>query len=104
MPRPSDCLEGCFYTFDRFADGREIGRLIPRPQAQFRLRRHEDVYTPLSSDAKALAKDVQKGKAEWEGSHEPGYYPHYHPADNHEDYGHVFYGNPDYRTGENRRD
>lgn len=103
MPRPDDCLEGKFYEFCRDQPGREIGRMIPRPHAVLRLRREQDVYTPMDSDARSLAKDVQKGKAEWEGAHDADYYPHYHPADNHEDYGHVFYGKPGYREGENRR-
>jgi hypothetical protein len=78
--------------------------MIPRPFALLRLRRGQDVYTPSGADARALAKDVHPGKAEWEGAHQPGFYPHYHPADDHEAYGHVFYGEPGYRVGENRRD
>jgi len=103
MPRPTACIIGQFYEFHRDQPAREIGKLIPRPFAVLRLRRKQDVYTPSDSDARALAKDVQKGKAEWEGAHEAGHYPHYHPADNHDDYGHVFYGESGYRHGENRR-
>ena len=103
MPQPKDCVEGRFYTFERGNGGQEIGRMLPREFARQRVARVEDVYTPLSSDAKALAKDVQKGKAEWEGAHQPGFFPHYHPADNHDDYGHIFYGDKGYRQGENRR-
>jgi hypothetical protein len=80
----------------------EIGPAIGRNVAMSRVRRGEDVYTPLCSDAQALAKDVQKGKAFWEGSHEGGYFPHFHPAGNHS-YGHIFYGERSYRVGENRR-
>lgn len=102
MPKHSDCIEGCFYRFCRGELGREIGAMIPRDQARLRLLRKEDIYTPLSSDAKAIAKDVQKGKADWDGAHDSGYYPHYHPAGDHDDYGHVFYGGPGYRVGEKR--
>jgi hypothetical protein len=104
MPKPSDCLEERFYEFHRERANNEIGRMIPRPFAVQRLLRGEDVYTPLASDAKSLAKDVQKGKAEWEGAHQPGYFPHFHPADDHVQYGHVFYGERNYRLRENRLD
>ena len=102
MHRASDCVEERFYEFHRDRPGREIGRMIPRPFAVSRLHRKQDVYTPLGSDARALAKDVQKGKAAWEGAHDPGYYPHYHPAGNHDEYGHVFYGDTGYREDEKR--
>jgi hypothetical protein len=42
-------------------------------------------------------------KADWEGAHEFGYYPHYHPAGSHMEFGLVFYGNKGFRLGENRR-
>lgn len=103
MSRISQTIPGQFYEFYRGQEGREIGRLIRRLWALERVRRGEDVYTPRDSDARSLAKDVQKGKADWEGAHDFGYYPHYHPAGNHEGYGHIFYGEPSYRLGENRR-
>lgn len=93
--------DGRFYEFQR-GGGAEIGRSIPRTQALHRIRRGQDVYTPRGSDARALAKDVQKGKADWEGSHQAGFYPHFHAAGNH-NYGHVFYGSRNFRQGENRR-
>ena len=96
-------IQGQFYEFTRGQTPSEVGYLISRKDAQFRLHDRLDVYTPMSSDAKSLAKDVQKGKADWEGSHQPGYYPHYHPAGNHRDYGHVFYGDKGYRVKEHRR-
>jgi hypothetical protein len=92
---------GSFYEFQRGA-GSEIGRPVPRTQALHRIRRGQDVYTPQQADARALAKDVQKGKADWEGSHDAGYYPHFHPAGNH-NYGHIFYGDRGFRQGQNRR-
>jgi hypothetical protein len=98
---PRNTTEGCFYEFNRDQPFSEIGRSIPRPHALDRLRRGQDVYTPRDSDAKSLAKDVIKGKADWEGSHEPGFYPHYHPGGQHTC--HVFYGQRSYRVGENRR-
>ncbi len=98
---PSQTSDGRYYEFQRGTQS-EIGRAIPRTQALHRIRRGQDVYTPLPSDARALAKDVQKGKADWEGSHDPGYYPHFHAAGNH-DYGHVFYGDRGFRQGQNRR-
>lgn len=103
MPQAKDTIDGKFYTFDRGRAGQEIGRMIPREFARQRVSRAEDVYTPLDSDARSLAKDVQKGKADWEGAHDSDYFPHYHPAGNHEDYGHIFYGQRGYREGDNRR-
>ncbi|MEZ6060482.1 MAG: hypothetical protein R3C19_08985 [Planctomycetaceae bacterium] len=97
----SGTISGRFYEFQRGTVS-EIGRPIPRNQALDRIRRGQDVYTPMGADAKALAKDVQKGKADWEGSHDAGYYPHYHAAGNHS-YGHVFYGERGFRQGQNRR-
>ncbi len=96
-------LPGQFYEFTRGNGGNPIGRPIARAWAILRLQRGEDVYTLKDSDARSLAKDVQKGKADWEGAHEVGYYPHYHPAGIHGRYGHIFYGEPGYRLGENRR-
>ena len=93
---PANLIDGWFYEFSRAATNREIGKTIPRGVALLRIRRGEDVYTPLNSDAKSLAKDVQKGKADWEGAHDTGYYPHFHPAGNHA-YGHIFYGEAGYR-------
>lgn len=101
MPRHT--IEGCFYEFHRDRPGREIGDLVPRPHAVVFVRKGDDIYTPAGSDARSLAKDVHKGKADWEGSHDDGYYPHYHPAGDHLTYGHVFYGDPGFRIGENRR-
>ncbi len=101
--RPEDCGPGQFYEFDRSLPNQEIGTSIPRTYAILRLKRGLDIYTPMGSDAKSLAKDVQKGKAEWEGAHQAGYFPHYHAADNHVAYGHVFYGQRGFRAGQNRR-
>ena len=92
---------GDFYEFDRMQLGREIGERIDRNWALSRLLRGQDVYTPLASDAKSLAKDVHPGKADWEGAHEANYFPHFHPGGVHT-YGHVFYGGRDYRLGESR--
>ena len=103
MPRPNDCIQGKFYKFHRDRPNREIGKMIPRPFAVCRLHRRQNVYMPCGSDARAPAKDVQKGKAEWEDAHPSGYNPHYHPADNHDVYGHVFYGKSGYREDDNRR-
>jgi hypothetical protein len=116
MPKPEHCIEGQFYEFDRSQKpGYEIGRRIERKQAQVRLmrayQRQEDknelpsavynVYTPLQSDAKSLAKDVRQGKAEWDGADEPGHFPHFHAGCIH--CGHIFYGFPNYRAGESRK-
>ena len=138
---PREFLPGEFYTFDRKAPMREIGKRITRNQALFRLRGSKrkaageregtgdkkgkapaapkkDVYTPRSSDAARLAKDVHPGKADWEGSHKPSIskhgekdwdydlpgnrrFPHFHPGGDH-DYGHVFYGERGYRVDEKR--
>jgi hypothetical protein len=116
MPKPEDCIEGQFYEFDRGQrPGYEIGKRIERKQAQVRLMRSYqsqekgrgqptdayDVYTPLQSDAKSLAKDVRQGKAEWDGADEPGHFPHFHAGCIHR--GHIFYGKQNYRLGESRR-
>ncbi|MCH2203949.1 MAG: hypothetical protein MK102_18440 [Fuerstiella sp.] len=98
---PPQVMNGRFYEFSRNSAS-EIGRSIPRIQALHRLKRGQDVYTPVGNDARALAKDVQKGKADWEGSHQQNFYPHYHAAGNH-NYGHVFYGERGFRQGQNRR-
>jgi hypothetical protein len=88
---PRNTLEGCFYQFHRDQPFREIGLCVTRNQALWRVRRGQDVYTPAASDAKALAKDMAPGAAQWHGAHEPHYFPHYYPAYN-SDFGHVFYG------------
>jgi hypothetical protein len=36
------------------------------------LRKKKDIYTPRQSDAKFLAKDVEQGKAEWQGADQRG--------------------------------
>jgi len=96
--------EGEFYEFDRTKSAlSERGKRIHRSIARERILRGGDVYTPLASDAKALAKDVQKGKAYWEGAHDLSFFPHFHSAGNHDDYGHVFYGERGYRANEHRR-
>jgi hypothetical protein len=117
MPKPQDCIEGQFYEFDcDQKPGFEIGIRIERKQAQVRLLRAYqhlregkrgqnpyvyNVYTPLQSDAKSLAKDVRQGKAEWDGADESGHFPHFHAGGIH--CGHIFYGYPNYRAGESRK-
>lgn len=95
-------VHGAFYEFCRDEPGREIGQRIPRPHAVLRVRRGQDVYTQSSKDARALAKDIQKGRADWDGAHQENYYPHFHPVGNHQ-FGHIFYGESGYRQGQNRR-
>jgi hypothetical protein len=99
---PIALVNGCFYRFDRSKKGKEIGASVIRNNALVLLRKKKDIYTPRQSDAKSLAKDVQKGKADWEGAHKPGYYAHFHPAGNHKEYGHVYYGPSGLRQGEKR--
>lgn len=98
---PISLNNGSFYRFDRSKKGAEIGSSISRNNALEWLRRKKDIYTPRQSDAKSLAKDVEKGKAEWHGAHERNYYAHFRPAGNHK-YGHVFYGPPGLRQDEKR--
>ena len=100
---PQALADGKFYDFDRKKPvGQEIGLSIPRNTALTRLRSKRDIYTPRQSDAKSLAKDVEKGKADWEGAHKPNYYAHFHPAGNHSEYGHIYYGESGLRQGEKR--
>lgn len=88
----AELRNGSFYEFDRSSKGNEIRGTVSRNAALERLRKKKNIYTPQRSDAKSLAKDVQKGKADQEGAHEADFYAHYHPAGNHDDYGHVFFG------------
>jgi hypothetical protein len=99
---PITLSNGSFYRFDRAKKGDEIGSSVSRNNALALLRRKKDIYTPRQSDAKALAKDVQKGKADWDGAHKTGYFAHFHPAGNHKEYGHIYYGPPGLRQGEKR--
>lgn len=99
---PHYMMKGSFYEFHRDQPHREIGHVIQRKSALLRVLRGDDVYTPADSDARSLAKDVQKGKPDWEGAHGADFYPHYHPGGNH-GYGHIFYNDRGYRVGENRR-
>jgi hypothetical protein len=104
-----------FYEFHRERANFEIGAQISRNAALARVRAGGDVYSRASSDAMSLAKDVYPGRAYWEGSHVPRpgdwdfnipvnrRFPHYHPGGNHDDYGHVFYGERGYRVNEARR-
>jgi hypothetical protein len=92
---PRNVWGGNFYAFDRRSPDFEIGRQISRTEALSCLRSGGDVYTPARSDAKALAKDVFPGRAEWDGSHRPRpqdwdfsrpgnrRFPHYHPGGDH---------------------
>jgi hypothetical protein len=93
MARPTE--SGSFYEFDRERDvSDQIGRKIPRSQALLRIRSKRDVYTPASSDAKSLAKDVVKGAPGFHGAHETFYYAHFHPGFDNDNYGHIFFGQP----------
>jgi len=94
---------GQYYEFERTRAMLEVGRCIPYNFAQSRLRAGRDVYTPTLKDARALAKSIVPGKAEWEGAHEWNYFPHLHPGETHGTFGHVFYGERGYRQGESRR-
>ncbi len=107
-------VAGSFYEFDRERARFEIGDRVSRNAAIARVQVGRDVYTLASSDAKSLAKDVYPGKAYWEGSHVPKggdwdyglskqRFPHFHPGGNHDDYGHVFYGQRGYRVDECRK-
>jgi hypothetical protein len=100
MPRQTTA--GCFYEFHRGQPHWEIGACLSRVQAQWRIRKGADVYTPLDSDARSLAKDVSPGAAQWHGAHEETYLPHYFPAFNNA-FGHVFYGGRGFRLGEMQR-
>lgn len=85
---------GNFYEFDLSAIGKEIRGFVSRNTALQHLRNKKDIYTLQQSDAKSLAKAVQKGKADRDPPHKDGYFKHFHPAGDHETYGHVFYGKP----------
>jgi hypothetical protein len=67
-PMPRKVLPGNYYVFDRFRPDFEIGMQISRNAALFRVRSGADVYTPASSDAMSLAKDVHPGRAGWEAA------------------------------------
>ena len=82
--------------------GVEIGPIIDGWKALSRVKNGKDVYTFNRTEAYQLALRVDPGKPVYEPPHEPAdasptgrldvYYPHFHPAGDHENYGHIFYG------------
>jgi hypothetical protein len=66
----------------------EIGREISRSDAVRQVANGKDVYTPFRADAYRVAASAFSGPApEWDGAHEPEYFPHYHPGGQHTEQG-----------------
>jgi hypothetical protein len=85
--------------------GLEIGPAISESRALAEVRANRDVYTLMKQDAKALARKADpSGRAKYHPPHDPRnerratvtrddlFYQHYHPADDHDTMGHVFFG------------
>jgi len=82
--------------------GIEIGPQIGREEALLHVRAGKDVYTLASEDAYRLAVQVSYGKPVQEDPHHPRkpsptgrmdvYFRHYHPGGDHDQFGHVFFG------------
>lgn len=82
--------------------GLEIGPQISQEAALQEVSHGRDVYTLASEDAYRLALQVSHGRAVPEGPHQPPqpsptgrmdvYFRHYHPGGNHENFGHIFFG------------
>ncbi|HEY9127417.1 MAG TPA: hypothetical protein VIM62_09845 [Acidobacteriaceae bacterium] len=85
--------KGCFYEFHRsravsrpgaelhLREDVEIGVEISRKSAIRQVANGKDIYTPFRADAYKLAAAAFNGVApEWDGSHQPEFFPHYHPG------------------------
>jgi hypothetical protein len=88
-------LEGLFYEFHiyrviskagqpiQIKENLEIGPIIGRDDALSQVKNGKDVYTARSSDAKKIAAKLYQGNPEWEPAHEPTFFPHFHPGNQH---------------------
>jgi hypothetical protein len=82
--------------------GFEIGPLISKETALEQVKAGKNVYTLAAEDAYRLSMQVTPGKPVPEGPHHPPqasptgrmdvYFRHYHPGGDHEQFGHVFFG------------
>ncbi len=78
------------YRADADRGGLKLGRVLSEKQALARLRRGQNVFADKMSEAKSLAKRAIRGKPMFHRPHEPGYFPHFHPAQHAND-SHVFF-------------
>jgi len=82
--------------------GFEIGPMTTAETALSRVRSGGNVYTLVSEDAYRLALKVCAGRPTLDPPHHPGelsptgrsdvYYRHYHPGGDHDNFGHIFFG------------
>ena len=82
--------------------GIEIGPQISREDALRHAKAGRNVYTLTNEDAYRLAVQVSPGKPVQEIPHHPTlpspkgrmnvYFRHYHPGGDHEQFGHIFFG------------
>jgi hypothetical protein len=82
--------------------GFETGPLITREIALSRVRAGGNVYTLANEDAYRLALQVSPGRPVPETPHGPRqpsptgrmdvYFRHYHPGGDHDNFGHIFFG------------
>jgi hypothetical protein len=109
-----DAMRGAFYEFhaERIVSrpgqpletkaGIEIGPQITKESALQQVKTGKDVYTLADDDAYRLAVQVTPGKPVQEDPHHPRqpsptgrsdvYFRHYHPGGDHDQYGHIFFG------------
>jgi len=109
-----EAMRGAFYEFhaERIVSrpgqpletkaGIEIGPQITKESALHQVKTGKDVYTLADEDAYRLAVQVTPGKPVQEDPHQPRqasptgrmdvYFRHYHPGGDHDEFGHIFFG------------
>lgn len=107
-------IRGVFYEFHRervvsrpgqpleTRVGLEIGPQMTAAIALSRVKAGGDVYTLANEDAYKLALQVVPGRPVHETPHQPNqpsptrrmdvYFRHYHPGGDHDNFGHIFFG------------
>jgi hypothetical protein len=92
---PIKVRKGSFYEFHRtravnrpsaelaLRQGIEVGPEIPERMALRQVANGRDVYTPFRYDAYKLACSAYGEAPKWDGAHQDGHFPHYHPGDKH---------------------
>ena len=100
---PAAIRDGSFYRFDRLKKGKEIGPSITRNNALAWLKKKKNIYTPRSPTPNPWRRMLRKAKRSGKALIKAAITRTFHPAGDHEKYGHVFYGPSGLRQGEARR-